>query len=932
VENEETTNKGAFTVSIEFLRDIIAKQTFHDSPAAALRELIQNAHDACLIQSALTRSDDYAVHVTLDPVEKKIIIEDNGVGMSASDIEEYLTTVGRGKKGLSVAEKYGVTARNSDRLKNVIGEFGFGFIAAFIIADRIELWTRSARADSPIIYCEFSTEEVDYDWKEVEHGLSSSSGTKLVLTLNQSALARGLKPTDNPLEGYILNWNTVDAVIKKYCIFLEFPIDVTMNGEIPQTPSNQVTFPWKEESRLGEAVQRFYEDRFDKGNVGEFLRVFPLLLSRQAGHEVDLEGVLTLEDRPQTSEFPGNIEVFIKRMWVCDTAQDLLPTWASFLRGVIVTPELRPVPGRDNIDREHDSYDRVKKALHKIVRDGFLEIARKNPPVFNMMLQKYGPIFRWGLLEEIRLAEKERRPFEESELLRYVRFVRYGKRFPGGSICTLNDYLGFKPEEPFIFTQDMSKDKKRVIYYVARPVPADRQLEFRRLLASKTVDVIVPNDEWELALLMNVDDIFRGILLSNVEHEILKDVGLLTGDERARWSTFLKYYEKLAEEHHMTGAEVGAFDPEYMPTMIVNTLRSSSSDNGLEGEESENGEEKLRQSALICGVLPEIASLYSQVLVLNSRNRIMRQLLEYKEQLGLEEIDRVLSVCLHQCYHAAVQSIIGNLPSELLVHNLAVEGQIIQDYVERCMTAISSENADRNRLEELEVLRKERESYRSCYGELPQSGKFLAVPSEPTERMGVVIFCDMVDSTGNLLAMDFKERGFVLNRFVTMAKKEVQEREGFFDKFTGDGFIGLFGIEKEKQPDGEFSANDWQEACRQAWKFCNGMHSAMVDFNNDRDIRQIINKHNLDHFALRMAIDAGVVQFARFGGAGTAVGQPVIVAARLCAEKSLFKDNDADLLVSEWFRNKSGLSGFKLVSESFTPKGVNRVVSVYCAN
>src|ERR1044072_7140398 len=99
MESREMTNKGTFKVTMEFLRDIVAKHIFHDAPAAALRELIQNAHDACLIKSALERSEEgYSVHVTLDQIEKKITIEDNGIGMTQEDIEEYLTSIGRGKK------------------------------------------------------------------------------------------------------------------------------------------------------------------------------------------------------------------------------------------------------------------------------------------------------------------------------------------------------------------------------------------------------------------------------------------------------------------------------------------------------------------------------------------------------------------------------------------------------------------------------------------------------------------------------------------------------------------------------------------------------------------------------------------------------------------------------------------------------------------
>src|SRR5687767_10668143 len=101
----DVKKQNTFTVTIEYLREIVAKQTFRDSPAAALRELIQNAHDACLVRSARHGVDDMAVHVTLDPVEKTITIVDSGIGMSLSDVHEYLTTVGRGTKGTRLTDR-----------------------------------------------------------------------------------------------------------------------------------------------------------------------------------------------------------------------------------------------------------------------------------------------------------------------------------------------------------------------------------------------------------------------------------------------------------------------------------------------------------------------------------------------------------------------------------------------------------------------------------------------------------------------------------------------------------------------------------------------------------------------------------------------------------------------------------------------------------
>ena len=381
----------------------------------------------------------------------------------------------------------------------------------------------------------------------------------------------------------------------------------------------------------------------------------------------------------------------------------------------------------------------------------------------------------------------------------------------------------------------------------------------------------------------------------------------------------------------MAGAEVGAFEPEYMPTMIFATPIKAGIEGGDNSVDEGEPKETPPLSLIITGMSEEAAKFYSQTLVINSCNRIMKQLLEYKEKLGLEQIDRVLEVCLHQCYHMALQAAIGNMPSDMLGHHVEIECKIIQDYVESRTQAYSAATEDKVKLEQLEVLRREHEIYQQHYGELPQGGRGFTVPPEPTERMCAVVFCDMVSSTGSLVGMDFDQRGLVLNQFVTMAKEEVHKQGGFFDKFTGDGLIALFGIDKEKQANGNWDANSWIDACKRAWMFSQNMHAAMVAFNSDPTISRIIerNRPKVSDFQLRIAIHAGFVLFARFGGGGTAVGLPVIAAARLCAAKELFEQARTDVLVTEDFVSRSSKGNFTLVAEDFVPKGIDTKIKVY---
>src|SRR2546422_8271301 len=107
---------------------------------------------------------------------------------------------------------------------------------------------------------------------------------------------------------------------------------------------------------LSESIKQFYEFRRGEGSLGEILHSIRFSLARERGDSLDLNGVLFLEDHPPGGDSVGNLEVFVKRMWVCERQQSLLPEWASFLSGIIVTPDLRRMVARDELDTEHKSF------------------------------------------------------------------------------------------------------------------------------------------------------------------------------------------------------------------------------------------------------------------------------------------------------------------------------------------------------------------------------------------------------------------------------------------------------------------------------------------------------------------------------------------------------------------------------------------------
>jgi len=292
----------------------------------------------------------------------------------------------------------------------------------------------------------------------------------------------------------------------------------------------------------------------------------------------------------------------------------------------------------------------------------------------------------------------------------------------------------------------------------------------------------------------------------------------------------------------------------------------------------------------------------------------------------------------------ALESALDTFPADMTRHHADVSCRILENYVkshkERLGDAAAAQEAQeeletlrRNSKEQLANLMKERDAYRACYGEVSTNVEHLFVPAIPEERMAAVVFCDLIASTGSVVGMDFAERGLVLNDFVKLAEEEVEQQNGFFDKFTGDGLIALFGLERTKKSDGSFDANDWQEAASRAWKFGTQIHAAMTSFNLRPEIQRIIQRNapSVRDFELRIGISAGLVFFGRFGGRGTAVGLPVIVAARLCSEKEAFKKAHYPILADDQFRKKCPDVNFEPVDYVFAPRGVDVTVPIFKA-
>jgi len=314
---------------------ILAKNLYNRKDTF-IRELIQNAHDACWRRSHLDANFDIgqaAIDIlsVFSPEPGKIIFRDNGEGMTEQDLIQFLSAIGR--SGTKAAR---------DLAPETIGQFGIGFLSGFVVASRIEVRTRHFRA-SPEGGCLWVSDgNRDYT---LAHCRVDKVGTEVTIFLR-----------DASERGHV-NDEAVRKAVQQYADMLKVPIyinDPSHSGG----GANLRVMPW-ERGGLPESEQRLENFLYLEKRVPDnVLEVIPVNLQ-------ETQGLLYItKTRVIGTAMPRTVRVFLRRMYLCDGAVELLPPWAQFVNGIINTSSLEPNAARDNF-----MHDEISAALRDALGD-----------------------------------------------------------------------------------------------------------------------------------------------------------------------------------------------------------------------------------------------------------------------------------------------------------------------------------------------------------------------------------------------------------------------------------------------------------------------------------------------------------------------------------------------------------------------------------
>ncbi|KZV15340.1 heat shock protein 81-1-like, partial [Dorcoceras hygrometricum] len=395
-----------------------------------LRELVSNASDACdkLRFEAIGKPEllggDSELHIDVswDEAARTITVRDNGIGMTRDEVVANIGTIA------SSGTRRFLEAMSGEQKADarLIGQFGVGFYSAFVVADKVTVLTR--RADAPAgegVKWE-SDGKGEYLLEQVEQ---DARGTSVILHLKADE------------DEFLKAWQ-LKSLIRKYSDHVAFPIRVPVEKDGKPTDEwetvNDASALWtKPKSEISDAdYQSFY-----KSLGHDFNDALAWTHNRVEGSQ-SFTTLLYIPEQPPFDLMMGGrderkgLKLYIKRVFIMDAAEELLPNYLRFVRGVVDADDL-PLNVSREILQHNRQLERIKAACVKRVLDLIEKLAKDEPEKFAAFCKAFGNTLKEGISEDATNRER---------IARLLRFASTGTQsHPGEGAkqnVSLDDYIG----------------------------------------------------------------------------------------------------------------------------------------------------------------------------------------------------------------------------------------------------------------------------------------------------------------------------------------------------------------------------------------------------------------------------------------------------------------------------------------------------------
>ncbi len=627
------TKHGNLSINSENIFPIIKKWMYSDHDIF-VRELVSNGCDAITKLKKLDMMGEYSmpedykakIQVIVNPEEKTLKFVDNGIGMTADEVEEYITQI-----AFSGATEFLEKYKDKTTEDDMIGHFGLGFYSAFMVADEVHIDTLSYKEGAAPVHwtCDGGTE---YD---MEEGNKTTVGTEITLFLNEDSVA-------------FSNEYRVREVIEKYCSFM--PVEIFLSKENAEQEyetileeelreDDVVVEHIHEEAKMEEkenengekemvevspAVEKVkinkrpvplndtqplwtkHPNECSKEDYIEFYRkVFmdykePLFwIHLNMDYPFNLKGILYFPKiNMEYESIEGTIKLYNNQVFIADNIKEVIPEFLMLLKGVIDCPDLPLNVSRSAL--QNDGFvNKIADYISKKVADKLSGMCKTDRENYEKYWDDISPFIKFGCLKDEKFCDK---------MSDYMLFKNLEHKY-----LTLKDIAGEKPEK-----EEGKEIEKKTIFYVT---DEQQQSQYVNMFKAEGLDAVI--------LTHNIDSAFISQLEQRNEHVKFQRIDADLTDEFKEEVS--EDDAKALEEKKETLTEVfrKALSNEKLEVKVEKLKNENVASMVTLSEESRRMQEMMRMYNMY-GMDPSMFGT-DVTLVLNANHPLVQYVLEHKE-------------------------------------------------------------------------------------------------------------------------------------------------------------------------------------------------------------------------------------------------------------------------------------------------------------
>ena len=441
--------QGKIQISSENMMPIIKKWLYSDKDIF-LREIVANGVDAITKHKKLVEmgkaekfDGEYKINVYVDSKAKTLTVEDNGLGMTANEVEKYITQIAFSGAN-DFLQKYEKASGDG-----IIGHFGLGFYSAYMVSENVEIYTKSYK-NEPAVKWE-SDGNSTYTLSEAD---KAERGTKIVMHI-----AKG--------ETDLLKENTIRELLRKYCSFMPVNIYLNPKNDGKDSVINTTAPLYLKEPKecTDEEYKNFYRETFLDYNEP----LFWIHLNME--YPFRLKGILYFPQvkKQQIQLEKGQVKLYCNQVFIADNIKEVIPEFLMLLNGVIDCPDI-PLNVSRSFLQNDKQVQKISKHITKKVADKLVSLFKNDRDRYDACWKDVATFIKFGCLKDEDFYEK-------------VQNILIFKNLNGEYKC-LNDFFG---EE--LSDEDLKNGvKPNPIYYVSDEV---QQAQYVTMFKDAGLDALV---------------------------------------------------------------------------------------------------------------------------------------------------------------------------------------------------------------------------------------------------------------------------------------------------------------------------------------------------------------------------------------------------------------------------------------------------------